>query len=632
MKTFIYLIIIFRTIKPEVLMGFEAESRVLRTINSVSNTLEDAYIKTDMWSLFTDKGNEDSYEMEVATKGGLTKKSIITVKNQIYKMFQHFEKHVKNFTDLLLKNISIVQFLEKLRSLFIALDICDKRLMDIDDFIQEVCDSEMEDVTDEDLAELNFSTDVFINIFECYQTVFELDDLMPSPNYDIQTSLTYYKKTVDMFNNPEKYIANFVKDIYDQLKQDLKEPFRDNYNDVIYFFDKFIQYQGRISKKFTKGSKIGDSKLNNDIVIYCEFNKHVDLFTGLQCPSKSSLLYIQLTYQLELESLPAIFNYYAKFYEDESKWLLKINYHKFIPDLLKRVSSCILYADDACNGDDFNQKAAKRWKDTYTDLNTLMDMETEFNTRDANGLFYLVLEYAITVFRRPDSEEELTGLAEYLHYGPKRLAPIMSRISFSEMFDNMNGYSKNQFITLISIFCYYDFRNNKAYTIKSPTNHYNNCKDFRLPDYYNIPVEGKSTERINPDLNVHQWLNSVIGVGERSVNQPKYTVSENETEFEENEFNNDINEFDLLSPPPGFRYSDDPSQGSTSDYVYSFGGLKRVRRDHIIVELRPYTSTPISVEELDDFIEKHAFGLYDYIRNWNFEQLKNKPVHNILSI
>lgn len=379
-----------------------------------------------------------------------------------------------------------------------------------------------------------------------------------------------------------------------------------------------------VSAKFEKNEIISGKILNIEINVLCGYESEFYSEDEFLCKKEEMLLYLQVTYQLELGSITAIFDYYAKFLGEKSNWPLEPEFISFIPDTLKYLSHCLLIENSECILSNVNQNAVELWKLVRNDITSITKHPDNFHLIDAHGLFYLIIEYAITAFRRP-SDDQIDKLAAELFYGPKKLIPIMSRVSFSEMYDNMSIKSKTHLNNLLVVLCNYDFieGHDKDYDVDRAD--YLACKSFEMPDYIFMDVEA---EQINPNLNFFEWLLSIVRKEERIGKFDKIDVQETSGILLPNDKTNKCEADDALSPPPGYRIDASHIKDDMSVEIYSMGGLTQIRKSHALLEIRPYTSTPINMMQLDAFIVKHALGLFKHIESF---ETRSKQVSRILA-
>lgn len=193
---------------------------------------------------------------------------------------------------------------------------------------------------------------------------------------------------------------------------------------------------------------------------------------------------------MKLTSIRDLLEYYSSFAEPINSQFEYITHMPFIPNNLITLSDCLINNKSHCNISGANPKIIAQWQYIRKTIENSIAINPNKKLADAQGLFYLVLEYGMTIFtkaKNANHEKE----AQKLMYGPKQLVPIMSRISFSEMFDNMSESSQKHFIELINELCNYDFKTNRSLTQDPKRPDGNKCKKYKMPYYYTMTTSDK---------------------------------------------------------------------------------------------------------------------------------------------
>ena len=169
-------------------------------------------------------------------------------------------------------------------------------------------------------------------------------------------------------------------------------------------------------------------------------------------------------------------------------------------------------------------------------------------------------------------------------FGPKKGLSIMSRVALSSLYDNLPSSDKNAFKDCMSNYLNTDIGNSQK-------------REHRVLKGYNNDDTAAQSRNINdPNLTLQAWYNSIIDEDRRQSLR-----DENDTEIKQ----------DLLSPPPGFHWTNSYTDngirrygmgGITNYNVLIEGNIKLDKIKKTLLEIRKYV--PKSYTNKDTYIDE----------------------------
>ena len=646
----------------EVLMGFEIETSQLAVDNEILPS--DPVMAKDAWKLFTDMHGDDGYTLEFATNYGYTKEVISKAAEEIQGTL-----------------ITIIASIRKSAERFTRHNAFKKLTSSYFDYINELDRCIMQEKTF--VCKMNVNDQVIKEALDCFLS--KLEEKLIIPNLKlvlVKLNKNVKNNTKEKVERLEKKLASLDKQLKGRqngkikmrqktIKSELRklenevtrkvycEYIESKYKDVWknnkWFakdektnFLKTIQaepeqelaklkqtakmltkHYGFISEIFYKRDK--SLELKKKFQPYCPFQviKVGESYRLDVCDASSVKASFQLTYQFPISAVTRVLDYYATFCKED-----------YSPDLTQRLleldipydlvwMSCILrksrpfnylYLMNYTSG--FDMLWSKTSKKRIMRLTEELYGRQE-EDRQAEGLFYLFLSYALTIFRRPGLQADIDKQEEGLPYGPKAYLLLMSRISFSEMFDGMKAGEQRIFVKLLQELCGVDVASKKPHRDDKDEKKLNvlACKKMKLVKYGVMQGFDYAPEVQDTDpLTLFDWARSIIYKRERYNKQPKIKSRDPNESYGKNNRLLKLVSSDKLSPPLCYTrnldeelYENDQElmnkYGSKS--VYSMGAYTGVKPGHTIIEFRAFSAIKVPVDEIHEFIKGHPMTLFD---------------------
>ena len=648
----------------EVYMGFEAEVRKFAMAESLP--IDEPVISGTSWRLFTDSVCNDAYEPEFSTIGRLEIDTAIRAAKEIETTLSAMLNQVNSVSEQLANYKSFRALLSKrqeyISQLYECLKTDIKGEVDMSKAITELVDiygcvyrldelNSEEDKTEDKIQEnLKNTTINAENYYEKHLKPYLTQDPSVLEIFDDPVLTNTYNMLKDNQKAAEELLIGYVfkllleksikklmrlyvdsdylihEDLVEKLKEEIEESHDDSNDkvdelnhdsqllDIVEYFDN----TGRISYTFHPSDENLQPK--DDFKAFCSYDGKTDFNFGLAdesigkyhvCPESKVNIGFQLTYETRLTSLTNLLRFYSSYSTVlnalEAEEILNKQY---MPIELVKMANCLMNGESCLDFSYLNNNP--RFDEIWQNKRpTLQGMIVEYyevpnGRRDAEGLFYMVVSYALRIFNRIDISSHADNQKSSLTYGPKKNLPIMSRVAFSELFDNLER-DKELFVALMSKLCDYNFETDKF--VVEDISDTLNCSRLKLVDYELIGIYDSDQERYNaPEpVNFIEWVKSIVRSDKRLANQPKTEVETNKVVWSQ--------ETDIISPPPGFALIpdqvDESFENSPDSYeIYSMGAYTGIQPGHVLIELRSYSSLPITANNIETFIKGHAALLF----------------------
>lgn len=658
-------IFIIRSRASKVEMGFEAEVREL--FFSEPATLDTPFIKGKNWRLFTDMYEDEEHEPEFSTIGGLDRVSAVKAAEEIQETLLKIINRVNGAAKHLASYKSFAYLLDKTYGKISQINQCfeDKVVLSPEELIYhpnfiKIYSCVMERTEDEYHASkivdgaINYDSKEGKDAKEFYDIVLEpYLDKTPSSTELIEDSRVKEKceslkgdkerlKSVVVNFFCRKFMAKKLRDVIDEYiallissEQDLineaKKDVEEQYNiqgvddDNEYekellqeTIDYFNESEGKISYEF--GFMDTDLGVESAFRAFCFLptdDKTVSLYDSGSleryqvCPFNNVYTGFQLSYSFKLGSFVNLIKFYSTYSKDlTSKSNNELLDSKYIPVTMVKISDCLFNGNSCLDVPYLNRNYHfdALWKNKRLVIQKLIESYYDGSKKliDAEGFFYLVLSYTLQIFNRSEYDSH-SDLQQYdLDYGPKKSLSIMSRVSFSELYENL-GAEKSMFTDLVSELCDYDFGNNEYRISSDPKENY--CDKMLLVEYGIIENSEGFEEQFKESvpLTLIDWIKSIIGTGEQIADQPKLDIKDGAMVSRPWS--------DKLSPPSGFiiegKKAGNLHESTTQkEDVYGMGAYTNIESGYLLAELRPYSSLEIPVDKIKAFISGHASILY----------------------
>lgn len=396
------------------------------------------------------------------------------------------------------------------------------------------------------------------------------------------------------------------------------------YDDNILNAAKFMSaLRGFISTNFIKGDDVINS--NNNFQPYCgiEIVSKGGTHKFETCTPESMVASFHLTYQFPIHSFRRLMEYYASFSDDsKNEEITSASVSFNVPENYVILSSVLLNAEQFYYPSIFVYPKFSRLWNTESKGQLLLYMnelyECKIKDRQAEGLFYMVLSYALVLFNLSDDKAKNKAVYSNLGYGPKQRLPLMSRVSFSEMFDGLYPNEQNKFKALVKRLCSVppsvDASGSQNHTL---------CDEMLLIQYgvmdgFNFDVK---IQKEKP-LSLTEWFDSIVDSNSRVKNQPKLVSHDPRTTDSTKMEDMEDLASDKLSPPYCYtrftdkKYDDNDNsllKESRVKAIYSMGAYTIKKPGYAMFELINYTSLDLKVKDMMNFIESDAVQLIDVL-------------------
>ena len=663
----LFLICVLGMCPAEVSVGFEAETKKFTITESISSDMP--VISGKSWGLVTDTEVTPGYEPEFSTIGGLKMDEIIQAAKEIKSVLSTMLNKVNNvseklssyetFKELMKKRqenisemyrclntdsnegVNISQDINKLKEMCncISLLYFDKAYKDADkEESQKGLEKIKEDVKKYCNKPMEKSYSPYdpsiINLFDDPELLNSYNNLKDNQGFtekgfegQLETiaRMSLIKKLKKQYIN-SKYLID--SNLIEKLKKEIEESYsaiQDNDDEQKIK----TQLLGTV-ENFRKNKAVSynfdnldtDLKTNDNFEAFCKYDDETTFDVGQHdestdknfvCPKSKVNIVFQLTYKTKLASIPNLLRFYSSYSVvlEEPEAVEKLN-RQYVPIDLIQMGNCLMNGNSCLNVININQnqRFVKLWETKRQTIQNIIDKHYEINSnRDAEGLFYLVLSYALRIFNRSDVPFDEYAQKYYLSYGPKQNLPIMSRGAFSELFDNLSEDGRKFFIELVNNLCDFDFQTDKISEEEIIDNL--SCSNLKLVKYLNKSggfndldyfIETKS-------MNFIDWVESIIKIDKRHPAQPEINVTNRERVMKRT---------DLISPPPGFTFRPNETKNTwekklKKHKIYGMGAYTGFQDGHVLIELRSYEYLPITANNMEAFIEGHAALLFDLL-------------------
>ena len=236
----------------------------------------------------------------------------------------------------------------------------------------------------------------------------------------------------------------------------------------------------------------------------------------------------------------------------------------------------------------------------------------------------------------PD-RDDLIDFCEKLPYGIKKLFPVMSRVSFAELYANMDKRNQLFFKVFAKMLC------GKDYSV---------CDKLYLKNYN---VEGKGCQFTKPEevkqYTLTRWIKSIIDpvtYGQKRVFVklfPKKPVSDLNTTNNKPQTSSSLYKLgadysDMLSPPPGYSadinkireilndntLSDEQKSGYFMRVINAEGAYGGEKRSYILMELRDSSQLKLYGEDIAKFVKGYAVPKYEFLNQLSDETMEKFDV------
>lgn len=658
------------TCRPEVLLGFEVEVGNMKIKQQIYPNK--SVLKADTWKMFTDIEEDTGYTIEFATRFGYGVQTINATAHEvagelsnlldrIYSQTSQIVGHVSYWSFRNSSYLKLNSFKDKLTTVF---DDCIYK--DYDYSVVQTCMQEAARAvtaaeipnyggfcnlqTVSYLKKHNFDTAVALehkltkmrtkNIKNrnLRAKIYELDNLMYQMRsyFHLKVDRCYYRLTENDFPHDQNDLDKFFEE--SRTIETQCDPT---------VFDKAIRYMiarpNQYSAMITKDD--GDLHVDKEFQIFFIESQFEIVARDPVLPKYNVFrqrmepkLGVQLTYQFPLSSFVPLFQYFAK-----------QRFSKYVPQAFITLSRCVI-------GEDLCMKIKNKGSTTLqavlgpimrNDAKEMMDKEHRINSgvKHAKGLFYLVISYIIDLFDSPD-ESKIEAERNDNLYGPKKALPLMSRVSFSEMYDGLDPTNRKIFKEAVHILCGVGTSNYKTKKHRSRTSlnssysredREKNCRELKLVGYqvmqgfgvdengdsilHSTKLDGSSGLPIS--LTLFDWLSSIVEQSQRLPPQLKIVNQNPASSSEEISFT--YEKSDRLSPPPGYERTSGKlkakefvkilSKKFGSKVLYSMGAYTGVEKNHAIIEFRSYAELYMPLDEFTKFIENQTKEVFPILEN-----------------
>lgn len=643
--------------RSEVLMGIEIEVDEVMVNKEALPT--DPLIDRGRWKLFTDMSDETGYTIEFATVHGYKKDQIVEIAKEMQESLLHiidsigmsaiklfqpdaFRKLVSFIkentdklatinqkTELSLANEdSTLRVLKKSLYWFLTalegmeLSEAKKQVIAQRDSVVVSKVKKEKEKLEKKIAMLNAVKTQGANMRETLHYLLqEKRDL--TRRITAKVYLDYIHKMVTKLIKPQNLIDNSAKENYYQALTPADGKINPKLKQVIKLF---LKRFGFVSHLFYKHD--GSIRANKRFQPYCTISaKNLSRYNELHlCTPGNTEASFQITLQLPLSAVPDLLKYYTKDFDLNSSEK-EIHQHG-IPHNLVQLSHHLLYeGEDSSYYEQAYPLISTIWNvHTKNSLMAYMDhlYGSQTNDRQAKGLFFLFLSYAMEIFNRADTEEEQKIQEDGLPYGPKRAINIMSRVSFSGMFDRMPTHERVIFKTIVTALCNppkvpAEFQSAESMQIdeSSPSV----CDRMLLVRYQVMAgFDYDPKVQVTDPLSLSSWFESIINPKMRIKNQPKIVNSKPDSQ-NPNQPSKIVEESsDKVSPP--ICYSRNASEEFAENdkvlikkyqnkAIYSMGAYTHVKEGHTVLELRAYPSVPVSANGIHNFAKKSLVKIFE---------------------
>ena len=645
----------------EVRMGFEVELPGLKLHKSALQS--DPVIKEKTWRLFTDMQSTYGYTLEFATSYGYDETTVITAARQIEETAREIVQRI-NTRAASLPNIDAFKELLAVKA---------EKLRKIRKCVY---------ANGRHMCKANLTVKALKNRLTCFLLVLNKDKIVDNHRTVLKQLNNKVKlKTGSRLNKLNKKLARLNQEAAFMSKGELsalkrqyareklevnRTGHREVYCEYImdkrdkinkknlwlddYTKDQFIEsirgaagadrkliqvarlltrYSRRVSEIFYKTDK--SIAVNNKFQPYClyEVIRKGDSIALDVCKPETLEASFQLTYQFPISAFTRIFEHYASY----SRYL-NVDNSKEVLGQLGIPRSLVMLGDNLMNEklSTGNYAINLRFDQLWT-TKVKAAMRVYINQlyagredeRQAEGLFYLFLSYARSLFNRANTDEKMATQEEELPYGPKRNLQIMSRLSFSEMYENLRPEEQSKFVKMLSALCgpeHFGLSNSTPIRLGAKVDRAL-CKEMKLVMYglmgsFNCDPEAQ----YNEPLTLLEWAQSIVDDSYRHPNQPKMkSVDPNLYSGEEDELLMILNS-DKLSPPLCYTrsyikdyYEHDEELLDTygAKAIYSMGAYTGVAAGQTIAEFRSYSSLHSTVSNIKKFVSEYGVGLLHVI-------------------
>ena len=226
----------------------------------------------------------------------------------------------------------------------------------------------------------------------------------------------------------------------------------------------------------------------------------------------------------------------------------------------------------------------------------------------SKSLAFLIIYYFIGLFRieTADMGREQRKLELKYHL------TIMSRLSFSDMFDNLQKTSKNQICMFILKFCsnfekddFQNFRTSKTECENVTPENIPKCDKYKLFNYQNEESGFIHPTEEEDRLSFSKWLLSIINEDYR----------EKVYKLRSEKVDPNLPKTDLLSPPSGLRIMSRNEKIENNLYRYGMGKYILKNKSQYLVELRGIGRIP-NMENKENYRTKMN-QVYNFLYNSN---------------
>lgn len=658
-KAIVYFLLSIMT-SNEVTMGIEAEVRTLRS--SIAISISNPAMKGERWSLFTDEKTSGTYEPEYATIGGLDFLQMLDtaqeIENNLNFLIKGIEKRArdmqetrlfKSFADMyknpqdetsfcLNKNMSAIDNVFDAKNIVKDALLCLFNIffyneqfnnsVDIDKKVDKLLDNKIKLKIKE--SALNFGNK-FTLLKEKMQADMPLGgdndlnrDSENEENNDILIAAykSIFADIIDETNKKENFPlkTNLISMIFNPDNLSLLR------DDILRnAFDILTRYPSQGVLKLKQNIKGAEKPYNFYLLCPAELmavDKRLYIKT---CTPESIDLGFQLTYKAPISSITNLLKYYASYAPDITETQsISISSDSNVPRLLVVVSDCIINARhceiEYTNATEYNDIFKSMWKrrrqfiirklDEYNAERTI----TRLTDGQAEGLFNLFLVYAMRLFNKSNDPEIIKLHNQSLSYGPKRFAPIMARVAFSEVYDKIDPSEQNLFEILIKTLC-------DVPDISIGPQEQNYCENLKLLDYNTLGLDIFRDVKEATPLTLRAWADSIIYKRKRITSQPKIVMKEITTNNEGKFILNSV-DCDKMSPPPqyrrfintiGNRFDNESINKLGNKAIYSMGAYTGVDPGDVVFELRPYSLIKVNAASLYSFVNTHGRTLFNIL-------------------
>ena len=618
-------------------VGFEVELRELFTREIGYATQSRAFLYTDMWQLFSDEVGYPGATPEFATIGALNFNNILKAAEDIQAVLNKFIDKIRNRINFLYEFKDIIKLNDDLRK-------AQNKIMY--HYIRDQYHNESNTAYYDYLLGLyEILCKSFYSLVDESYCDKKLARLVNKINGKIEQFMIknkhYYDKDNDKYaiinkellNQTHKISLTTEKDITLIIDEKIKEKIK-AIEDLGGKENAITDYEELVKTYLTKLNSVIDKiEKNEEIIHNLHANKKFTLLYKMQnsipiddnmfiFDCRNVTLGFQFTLGLLLSDIPTLLNYYASLYSEEispdTEAISSSNPYE--PQLLIQLSYLLINPSFENSISDVNLDFITLWNKKHSyifgkALDIVMEDSIESISKneinEATGLFYMILMYGVRLFNLSGDEEIAKKVSEELNYGPKKLTPIMSRISFSELYDNLGENSKLYLLEILKELCSLELDSSSLTKFYNQSNE-SPCSNFILLHYstyrYDEEELNKDPIKMNNSTSFLDWLNSIVFKKHRSKQQYKNKLSNYQ---ETKEIDSDI-----LSPPPGFRSSSntDYNDYDTDDYYkYSMGAYTGITKGQILIELRAYSSLPIKACDLSKYIKQQTAKFYSIL-------------------